>query len=182
MKKTTMLIAGLTMLLATSGAIADMSPVGDPMEIGSWAQRFEESGVGNFDFMAVQWVSPTSDAFESLTFRNFSTGSWSIQENRSSSPTLAIATTGTPLSRVQFDIAFTGSSGTPLQFDFHAFLGNTWLESSRASWSGGVWSFSSIKPQPVSRSVLVAQVPVPGAMLLGFLGLGYAGMRLRKVA
>ena len=78
MKKTTMLIAGLTMLLATSGAIADMSPVGDPMEIGSWAQRFEESGVGNFDFMAVQWVSPTSDAFESLTFRNFSTGSWSI--------------------------------------------------------------------------------------------------------
>jgi hypothetical protein len=32
------------------------------------------------------------------------------------------------------------------------------------------------------RQDVLVLVPVPGAMLLGFLGLGYAGMRLRKVA
>lgn len=35
-------------------------------------------------------------------------------------------------------------------------------------------------PQGVQDMLVL--VPVPGAMLLGFLGLGYAGMRLRKVA
>lgn len=168
---------GLTILLAANAALADLMAIGDPVEGGSWSQGFIESGVGSFDLVAVQMFS-AGDSFETPTHSAFTVGSWStIYEAPGGFPTLASAT-GPATTSLTWNIQFEGTSSNPLIFDFVAFGGETLRESARATWSGSGWSFVGGPWTPTRAEV----VPIPGAVLLGILGLGAAGLKLRKFA
>lgn len=171
----------LVVLIGMAGlvnfATADIVPFGDPFDGNSWGQRFQESGVGQFDFLAVQ-MNSSGDAFEAPVFRNFSAGGWSSVFNSS---TLATAS-GTSLTSLEFDLIFAGANTNSLEFTFVAFRGNTLLESARASWNGSGWSVTAGAWTPSRQSLENLVVPVPGAALLGVLGLGIAGWVKRRMA
>jgi hypothetical protein len=159
-------------------ASADLISIGDPVEGNSWSQGFNETGVGNFDLVAVRMVS-AGDSFEHWTHSGFSNGSWSTYYENPSGlyPTLATAT-GNAVTSLTWSIKFAGAKSNPLVFDFVAFNGETLLERTRASWSGSGWSFAT-SPLTFTRAQFV---PIPGAVLLGMLGLSVAGVKLRKFA
>jgi len=158
-------------------AFADLTPIDAPMEGGSWSQGFNETGVGSFDLVAVQMVSP-GDSFEHWTHSSFSTGGWStVYENPSALPILATAT-GPGVTSLTWYIKFAGPSSNPLVFDFVAFRGDVRLESAHASWSGSGWTITGGSWNPTRAEL----VPVPAAVLLGMLGLSLAGVKLRKFA
>lgn len=180
MNKRTGYCAGLIMLVVAGGALADPTPVGEPQTGGSWGQTFREHGLaGAFDRVTVQWdetVTPSSvEAFEAPTFRGLPTG-WSITED---SATLATAT-GPARDSMTWSIWFTGDSSTPLAFDYWAFSGAELLDRAYVNWSGQDWTITTLCPVPEGGDVVT--VPVPPAALLGFLGLGAAGLKLRKLA
>jgi hypothetical protein len=165
-------------------AFADFIGIGDPVEGGSWKQAFIESGVGSFDLVAVQMVS-AGDTFEHWTHSGFNRAGWStstVYENDLMYPTLATAT-GSVQTSLTWNIKFAGTKSNPLVFDFVAFHGDTLKETARATWSGSGWSFATTGNflwRPTKADLLAPVVPVPGAVLLGLLGLSAAGIKLRK--
>ena len=161
-------------------AFADLTPIREGVEGGSWEQRFQESGVGNFDLIAIRMTS-AGDSFENAAFNDFSTGTWVLYQNNGGvNPTLASAS-GPSLNWLQFDIKFAGVSGNPLAFDFVAFSGNTLLETAHAVYpTTGPYGFTITAGTWTPTRAAV--VPVPAAVLLGMLGLGAAGLKLRKLA
>src|SRR5574340_34219 len=64
-------VLSLVVLVGATMSLGAIITVGDPIEIGSWTQRFQESGVGTFDYMGVKMISG-DDAFLAPVFRNFS--------------------------------------------------------------------------------------------------------------
>jgi hypothetical protein len=129
MRISTITCAGLSVLLfIAGGALADLAPIGDPLEGGSWGQRFNESNVGDFDFMAVRMSS--DHKFEQPTFRNFSSGVWSVAEN--SSMTLANAA-GPTVTSLNFDLWFEPAKSEPLAFDFVSFHGDVLKDAAEAA-------------------------------------------------
>jgi hypothetical protein len=175
MKRLVIFSMGVVLLLAANAAFADLTPVGDPMDIGSWAQGFNETGVGSFDFVATRMVSP-GDTFEKLGYSGLPTG-WSA----SYSPSLVTAT-GSAKSNMTWTIKFSGPKSGQLAFQFVAFSGETLREAVLASWSGSAWTFTVLDVAPDDptffRDAFVT--PLPAAAILGMLGLGAAGLKLRK--
>ena len=159
-------------LALSSGAMADLISVGEPVDGGSWSQQFIEKGVGNFDAMEVFMTPNGGDAFEDTGFYDFNQGGWTGSLVRSD---YAVAS-GTEYTSLTFYIKFEGSSSDPLEFDFLAWRGGidvdgTPLEAVHAVWNGGC-SFSAIdydansydRDPPVSTAAAV--VPLPGVILL----------------
>jgi len=165
---------------------AALVTVGDPIEGDSWRQRFQESGVGLYDFMAVKMLS--ADAFEDPVFRNFSKSGWS--NIRANDPTKYGVAQGTQQTYMQFDIAFAGGKTTVPHPDFLfvAFLGDTLLEEARVKWTGIAWQISASQMwQPSKAQVLgEAIIPEPASLLvwsvLGGFGALWACRRKRRLA
>lgn len=168
----------VALLLLTAGsAFADLTPTGDPAEGGSWAQRFQESGVGNFDLVAVR-MTTAGDTFESQVHDNFTDSSWlPLWQNDPTVPTIASAS-GNAVNWMQWDIKFAGDTSNGFAFDFMAYSGETCVDYAHAVWSGG-WSITTYAPEygPLRGTV----VPVPAALVLGAIGLGLAGWIKRRV-
>jgi len=148
-------------------------PIGDPILGDSWAQRFEESGVGNFSSMEA-FMTSIGDAFEAPGFLNFNSAGWNGSLVRSD----YIKATGSTLNWMQFDIKFTGASSDPLTFDFLAWDGGILREAAHASWNGSGWSFevftSSYNDTHYNRAV----VPEPGILIL--LGISMASVAFAR--
>lgn len=156
-------------------AAADLIDFGDPIEIGSWAQAFNESGVGSFDAMEVFMVSGASD-FNPPGFSNFSGAGWSGDVIN---PDYAVAT-GTAQTNMNFNIRFTSNQSTPFAFDFLAWEGGvfgTLKEAAHAVWTGSSWNITAITNPDING---YNRVPIPGALVLlgsGLLGLAGLGWR-----
>ena len=103
--------------VATNSVRAALVSVGDPQETGSWAQAFNESGVGSFARMEAI-MRGSEGAFESPGFSAFSS-SWSALPGSNTH----IIAAGDSLASLNFNISFAGSSSAPLTFDFYAWNG-----------------------------------------------------------
>lgn len=173
------LIVSALMLVLTNSAVATLIPVGDEWEIGSWAQKFQESGVGEFDRIEISFVS-TGPAFESPGLSGLSDPSWSITSYTDLGPTerSSVLAEGNALTSLQFDVLFLGEVTDPLVFAFHAWNGSTSIEAAELTWSDGAWSVITtgdcVAPVVPEPSSLVA-----AALLLLPVGLG-AARRLRN--
>jgi hypothetical protein len=179
------------LLLTAGSAFADLIAIGDPVEGGSWAQRWQESGVGNFDALAVQMMT-TGDSFEHNTarasFSSFSSGSgWSLLfENTPQTPlpqypTIASAS-GPAVTLLQWDLQYSGSkSGNPFSFDIVSFRGDDIVDAAHISWNGaGAWTITPYAPSEGWNPSREA-IPAPAALVLGAIGLGLAGWIKRRV-
>jgi hypothetical protein len=163
-------------LFSPMQAKATLLTEGDPFEIGSWAQRFQEEGVGNYNRMEAFMIT-AGDAFEADGFVNLSAGGWSgslVREDY-------IIAVGTTQNWMQFDIKFMGTSSNPLVFDFLAWEDSVLREAARATWNGCGWSFAAA-PNGMQYDRAAAAVPEPATLLLLASGLiGLAGFGRKKL-
>jgi len=167
-------------------AMAEMTLPAEPPTMtgpylgGSW--WINATAPGPYDLYAVR-ISPPSvgvDTFESPALRNVSNGSWSMVLDGPS-----LASMAGPPDSLTWSVYFAGATPPPLlEIDHVFFLGETrlygthWVLVNGSIYnSGGSWRFSD-DWSPTRAEV----VPVPGAVLLGILGLGAAGWKLRRFA
>jgi hypothetical protein len=168
MKRTKVLSMGLAALafICVNSVQATLVISGDPVEIGSWGQGFNESGVGNFTQVETIFVSGPGGPFEPYGYSGLPSG-W-IVGSFSASHVIA---TGPALNNMTWTIKFLGASSDPLVFDFYAWNGTTLAEAARATYNGGGWSFGANAAQ------LAGPTPVPEPTTL-FAGAGAFGLFL----
>jgi hypothetical protein len=133
----------------------------------------------------------TGDGFEHFTHSGFNKSGWSLAyENSTPYPTLATAT-GPDVTGLQWNIKFKDPKGSPHTWDYVAMDGDIIRLAQRTWWNGKKWSYKFFYPGqnlqdaywlPTRDEALGVQLPVPGAVLLGVLGLTAAGVKLRRFA
>ncbi|MDH7601887.1 MAG: hypothetical protein QHI38_07040 [Armatimonadota bacterium] len=172
-------LSGLLVLLALGNAMA-LVDRGEPYDTNSWVQRFEETGVGNFNFMQVAMFT-AGDLFEAPVFSNFTDNRWKSAP-LTGTPVLAWSI-GPTTTWLQFDITFYGAKSDPLGFTFQAYEllpGGGWTlkESVDATWNGSGWSFAYGNTANLTMPV----IPETTTLMMALMGLGsVAGLRrLRK--
>lgn len=192
-------LVSVVVLAATSSkAGATLVDVGEPEDVGSWSQAFTESGVGQFNFLAVHWLTPTPDpdpatgyGFEAPGFTNFSKSGWKSQlqapESGESYPREAVAW-GTTQTSLNFSLRFLGTKGSngsrPFAFVFAAYYydqaneTSTLREQVRTEWKNNKWVFTSLETGPLDTQPV--PTPEPGSLALFGLGLAVAGVRRRR--
>ena len=158
-------------LLFSATASADFIAVGEPEEGDSWSQAFNESGVGQFDFMAIRMTS--TDLFQPVAMRSL--GTWT---NFDVTPKLSYAE-GPATSNKTFGIYFAGAKSDPLEFEFFAFNGEELLEGANVAWSGSSWTITGSSETPTRTSLMI---PLPGAVLLGLIGLTTVAWLRRRIS
>ena len=174
-------------------ALADLVPIGEPVEGGSWEQRFYED-LGTYNMVAVKMIT-SLDSFEHTLIKaslsNFDNTGWSLlYENGPKYPTIAsaqgpLAGNGPIQGWLYFDIQFAGSkSGNPLTFEFASYKNSVLNSAATCTWTPGSWAIINYGASPPSSFSLkyYEVVPVPAAVLLGILGFCVAGVKLRKFA
>ena len=199
MKKVVFLLAVLT--LSATSAIADLAAVG-PAEISnSWTQDFTlsdtwqigsiESDWDTFDAMSLSMVTGVLEVPGMTNAEEFS----SINQ----SGTGYLEAYGSNVQNVEFTLNFEGYMDDAVAFDVLVYdLDRHWegglfsghwvytyeaVGSANAAWDGTGWTIVDTSAWMTAEGLPtgdLSPVPVPAAALLGVLGLGVAGAKLRK--
>lgn len=162
------IVVGLVLFIGLScpsGAL--LLPVGDPFEGGSWGQGFRESGVGDFDFVRVDWVSGSKFALPvhaNLPSGWTTTNWWSWE--------FAEGAYGPARDDMTWNLKFQDPKSAPTKFVFTAWYGQTLKEEATASWSGSGWSISASSTWPTGANPRTPPVPEPGTAILAALAVG----------
>jgi len=161
-------------------ALADLTPIGEPIIGGSWQHAVSVSGTNTYDLLAAK-MATTGDEFESPWFSNIGAAGWSVILG---SPQLSSFGGTQRAGGWTFNIHFDGELSDPFTFDFAGFRDGQSdpYRFSRWEWSGSSWNVYATNNSPYWIPTRAEVVPVPGAVLLGMLGLGAAGLKLRKYA
>ncbi len=173
-------LGAAAVVAAASSVKASLVTVGDPFPSDSWAQEWNESGVGNFDTIAMSWVSG-SYLESSTALSGFSAGGWTESDNGTA--TVAIAS-GPTTSNINFDTYFLSPQVTTT-IDLYVFNGTTLVDSADVTWAPGGsgnlgygWTYNGAAP-PQSESALAdaagilhpadgIAVPLPASAGVGF--------------
>ena len=154
-------LAAVALMFALTNSARAIIAIGDPQDVGSWAQRFVEDMNASTHLEA--FMRSSGDAFEAYGFVNFSFAGWA---GALISPDHIVASGALAPINTQFDIKFMGLRSEPLIFDFYAWNGNTLVDHARANWNGGGWSFTTgSAPAPQ----VLTPVPEPTTMIAGAL-------------
>jgi len=183
MKRSIILSTILFMVVAPMSATADMTYTtfdgvtmgfGDVNVGNSWSFAVAASGI-TYDLAAGKIAS--ADIYESPAARNFSNAGWTMVVDN-----LTLGSwTGPTTSNMNWRMYFTNDLDKDVTIDWALFNGQTQVWTSRYTiTNGGLTGY-----EPRSQYWLPTHaevVPVPAAVLLGVLGLGVAGLKLRKFA
>jgi hypothetical protein len=140
--------------------------------------QMHASSAAGFDLIAVRMTS-AGDTFQHFTHSNFDQGGWAlVYENDPTYPTLASAA-GPAVTELYWWMKFAGAYGNPLEFDLVAFNEDVITISVHHSYNGAdTWAITQGSWNPTPHEV--DPVPVPGAALLGVLGLSAACVKLGR--
>lgn len=182
MRKLIKVITIFAIVLTFSGVSkATLEPIGDPIELNSWAQRFTNSEDEVFDLIAVK-MNSVGDSFESVSLYDFVPPSWNLSmESLPPSPIISAAT-GPAVTPLDLTIKFAGDKDDPLTFTFVAFSGDQLLSSTEMIWSGTGWSGVAGTWAPTRSELDAVAIEVPEPATITILALGGLGMLRRRIA
>jgi hypothetical protein len=130
----------------------------------------------------------SQDAFEDPAMSNFSVAGWHLSAYEdptgSLTPIVAVAQ-GPAVTYLQLTIKFNGTSSNVFVFDTIEFapgIQSNTGNGNQAKWGPG-WSYPATTWNPTRQELTGSgAVPVPGALVLGVIGLGLAGWVRKKFA
>ena len=133
------LTTALTLALLTgSVALAELTAPFDPVETGSWSQRFQEDGVGNFDHFQIKLTAGPPFVLPTAILNFSGAAGWSQSY---ASGDLIIAD-GNAIASMQFDIHFSGAKAMPFSLVFQAWEAGALKQSATGDWNGSAWTFN----------------------------------------
>ena len=151
------------MFVPANGVRASIVAIGPPVVGSSWAELFNDSGVGTFN--SIVGVFQSGGPFDSITETfsvygslppGLSAGGWSS----SLSADYKTATiSGAPTTDLNFYGTFAASVSDPLSFTFYTYDGSQLVDETLMNWSGTTWTSSTV---PVTEPTTV----IAGALLL----------------
>jgi hypothetical protein len=172
-------------VILTGPAAADLKPVGHAVPTGSWTQEFILTGApvtDTFDKVLIGLVVPASQRpWEVQNVSRSPGGDLDVLSNGGSEWSSVADIRGLDMSSLSFTLHLAGDMDDGVSFVLSAYdRYGCWRYSYdgialAASPHGVTWCI-----RDCGIDLQTALVPVPGTALLGFLGLGYAGTRLRK--
>ena len=185
-------IVALAVAAVSAMACADITPIGDPIEGGSWSQRFL-TDAGNYGINMIAIKMHTADeAFDATggpAIWSFDLGGWEVvYQDDEDYPTLVIAKgPATPIGhRLHFNVRFDGpntpNNDGPFTFSAVAFADDERIEGNDLHWGPG-WSAPDLTWDVQRDELELLLIPLPPPVWLAAAGLsGVVIWRRRKTA
>ena len=174
----------LLLLMMAAPAWADLEAVGVPAEGNSWSHAFGLTDACDLIAVRLSFGAP----FESPTLFDFDTPGWDTLVEKDPPIPLLASAAGPTTADLSFRVRFWGNWWLPSTFDFVAFSGDSIVKKAYVIWTGGgfLGKWVILKDShwnPTRADVSPPDVvPAPAALVLGAIGLGLVGWRMRRHA